>query len=347
MSDNFNNPSKREIQKAWDRYLNNSFSHKDLSIIIESLQYEYDFQEFYDASKKEWDFSAGIGQLETDAQRDTYKQQALKLLADYERNTKNSRIRPSHKTIRNRLSYSALKVAAVLIAITLPVIYYLTLPDKNRNFDVEYVEVKVGRGEVEHIQLPDSSNVTLNSNSTLKYPTKFTSSVRDVSLIGEAIFDIRHNEAQPFVVQTSTSAVKVLGTTFDIKAYEEDQYFMVTVLSGKVQVNLDNEQALLERNQQLKVAKATGNFEKLNVDARKYLSWTDGSLYFNRTPIQEVLNMLNRHYPHLDIELAEGVYTNLISGEHDNTSAESILNSISYSTGMKYRKEKNKIVLFQ
>lgn len=319
----------------------------DLSIIIESLRYEDDFQEFYDASEKEWDLSAGIGQFETDAQREAYRQQALKLLSNFERRRKNRRIRPSQKPARKRILYKVLIIAVVLSVLTIPLVYYHTLFDKQQNYDVEYIEVKAGRGEVEHILLPDSSNVTLNSNSTLKYPAEFTSSVRRVSLEGEAIFDIQPNEAQPFIVQTNTSAVKVLGTTFDIKAYEEDQYFMVTVLSGKVQVNLDSEQALLEKNQQLKVVKATGNFEKVTVDASKFMSWTDGRLYFYRTPIQEVLNMLNRHYPHLNIELAEGDYPNLISGEHDNASAESILTSILYSTGMKYRKENNKTILFQ
>lgn len=347
MTDHFNNPSKKDIQKAWNRFLNDSYTHMDLSIIIESLKNEDDFQEFYDASNKEWDLSANIGQLETDAQREAYKQQALKLLADFERKSKYKRIRPSLKPPRKRILNKVMILSVILSALAIPVVYYYTLFDKQQTYVVEYIEVKTSRGEVKNILLPDSSNVTLNSNSTIKFPAEFTSAERKVSLEGEAVFDILPNDAQPFIVQTSTSAVKVLGTIFDIKAYEEDQFLMVTVLSGKVQVNLDSEQALLEKNQQLKVAKATGNFEKLTVDASKFLSWTDGRLYFYRTPIREVINILNRHYPHLDIELSEGDYSNLISGEHDNTSAESILTSIIYSTGMKYRKENNKIILFQ
>lgn len=347
MTDHFISPSKEDIQKAWNRFLNNSYTYLDLSIIIESLKNEDDFQEFYDASNKEWDLSINIRQLETDAQREVYKQQALKLLADFERESKNKRIRPSQKPLRKRIHNRVMIIAILIGVLTVPVVYYHTQFEKQQTSVVEYIEVKTNRGELKNIVLPDSSKITLNSNSTIKYPAKFTSKERKVDLMGEAIFDIIHQDAQPFIVQTNTSVVKVLGTVFDVKAYQEDQFLMVTVLSGKVQVNLDSEQALLEKNQQLKVVKATGNFEKLSVDASKFLSWTDGKLYFYRTPIQEVLNMLNRHYPHLNIELSEGDYTNLISGEHDNTSAEAILTSIIYSTGMKYRKDDNKIILFR
>jgi len=94
---------------------------------------------------------------------------------------------------------------------------------------------------------------------------------------------------------------------------------------------------MLEQNQQAKMDKSTGKFEKMTIDAGKYLSWTNGVLYFNRTPIREVVNMLNRHYPQVDIELTEGEYSGiLISGEHENVyTAEEILKSIVYITGLK------------
>jgi len=97
----------------------------------------------------------------------------------------------------------------------------------------------------------------------------------------------------------------------------------------------------------VKLDRSTGNFEKLTIDAGKYLAWTDGTLYFHRTPIREVINTLNRYYPQANIELAEGEYSHLISGEHDNKRMEAVLTSIIYTTGLKYKKTGNKIILFQ
>ena len=78
------------------------------------------------------------------------------------------------------------------------------------------------------------------------------------------------------------------------------------------------------------------------------MSWTEGTLYFHRTPIREVVNMLNRHYPQTDIELAEGDYSSiLISGKHYNKRLEAVLTSITYSTGLKYKKLGNRIIFYQ
>ncbi len=345
-TNNIHPSAKKDIQEAWRRLLNNSYTSDDLSLILESLKDDNDFQEFYETSDKEWELSVNIQQLETEAQREEYRLQAAKLLADYERMRQNRRMKPSQISLRKR-KYSRIICVLVLLCVAVSsVFFYFLKPGQLQNIDVQYIEVATNRGEIRTITLPDSSKVILNANSNIRYPRFFAKDERSVKLQGEASFDVIQNPAQPFVVKTNSSTVKVLGTFFDIKEYQEDQHLLVTVVSGKVQVNLANGQALLGQDQQLKLDKATGNFEKQNVNARKYLSWADGKLYFNKTPLREVVNMLNRHYPSLNIELAEGDYPNIITGEHDNKSVEAILTSIIYSTGIKYRKENNKIILY-
>ena len=139
--------------------------------------------------------------------------------------------------------------------------------------------------------------------------------------------------------------IRVLGTVFNIKEYENDKLATVSVVSGKVEVDLAEGKALVENNRQVKLDKTSGNFEKCTIDADKYLSWIDGTLYFNRTPLREVVNMLNRFYPQVEIELAEGEYPNLISGEHDNKSVEAVLTSIVYMTGLKCKITGSKFIL--
>ena len=210
---------------------------------------------------------------------------------------------------------------------------------------INYVEASTGRGEVKTLFLPDNTKVTLNADSRVKYPDAFASDIRLIELQGEAIFDVVPAVDLPFVVKTKLTEVKVLGTVFDVKAYEEDELLLISVASGKVAVEMNDRQTQLKDNEQLRFTKSTGTQEVLSIEAGKYLSWVEGKLYFFRTPIREVVNMLNRRYPQIDIQLAKGNYTNMISGEHDNKSLDAVLQSIAYSTGLKYKKTGNNTML--
>jgi ferric-dicitrate binding protein FerR (iron transport regulator) len=211
---------------------------------------------------------------------------------------------------------------------------------------VQYVEKTTKRGEIITVVLPDHTEVTLNAGSRIIYPTHFTGDERSVELYGEALFDVTSDPARPFTVKTEKMNVKVVGTVFDVKDYNEDGLSSVSVASGKVEVALAGEKLLLEQNQQVTMYKATGNFEKMTIDAGNYLSWTEGTLYFYRTPIREVINILNRLYPQVDIELAEGEYSNLITGKHDNITSDNIIKGIAYAAGLKCKKAGNKYTLY-
>jgi ferric-dicitrate binding protein FerR (iron transport regulator) len=96
----------------------------------------------------------------------------------------------------------------------------------------------------------------------------------------------------------------------------------------------------------VKIDHATGNFEKYTVEANKYLSWTDGTLYFNETPTKEVVNTLNRYDPQMVFELAEGEYPGLISGKLNTNHLKTRLDLYIHSFGLKYKKTGNKIILY-
>ena len=170
-----------------------------------------------------------------------------------------------------------------------------------------------------------------------------------MELYGEALFDVTSDPTRPFTVKTENLNIKVVGTVFDVKEYADDLTASVSVASGKVEVGLPDEKVMLEQNQQFKIDKTMGFFEKTSFDVDNCLSWTDGTLYFHRTPIREVVNILNRHYSQVDIELAEGEYSSiLISGEHGTVyTVEEVLSAIVYITDLKCRKTAdNKYILF-
>jgi ferric-dicitrate binding protein FerR (iron transport regulator) len=242
----------------------------------------------------------------------------------------------------------AAAAAALLLGISIPAAYHYSKPKTEQTEPVvQYVETVTRRGEIKTVILPDNTAVTLNAGSILKYPDRFTTDERPVELYGEALFDVTPDQKHPFNVKTESMNIKVLGTVFDVKAYENDTWATVSVVSGKVEVGLSDKKVLLEKNQRGKMNNTSRNFEKLTIDANESLSWTNGTLYFDQTPIMEVVNILNRYYPQVEIELAEGEFTNMISGKFDNQQMQTVLKSITYSTGLRYKKTGGKYIIYK
>lgn len=208
-------------------------------------------------------------------------------------------------------------------------------------------EVHVKNGEHKRIILPDGTSVTLNAGSYLRYPREFITDVRRIEMNGEAFFEVTRDEEKPFLIHTKDADVKVLGTSFNVKAFDMDEQLTVSVQTGKVQVDLPEAMMRLLPDEQFVMDKTKGEFQKRNEDARLSTVWIKGGLYFNRTPIRTVVNELVRMY-NRTIEFAPGAeYDDYIYGEHDNKSLEAVLKSIQYSTDIKYRIENDKIVLYK
>ncbi len=337
------------VQEAWHRFLNGTHTGEDLLLIRNSLKDEDGIKEFDDISEKEWQASSIAELQENEEDKREHRFQAARLLTEYECKTSVSRMKSGQNPFpKSRHLYRRYFIAAsiALLGILVPLLYFI-LEKTSQEVVVQYVEVQTERGEIKTFYLPDNTKVTLNANSSIKYPAAFVIDKRLIEMKGEVLFDVTPDTGQPFVVMTGKTKVEVLGTVFDIKAYEEDNLMLISVESGKVAVDISGKQTLLEKNEQLKFDKTTGKLLKLNIDAEKFISWVDKTLYFNHTPIQEVVNTLNRYYPQWGIELENGNYPNLISGEHDNKSIEAILTSIAYSTKLKYKKENKKIIIYQ
>ena len=167
-----------------------------------------------------------------------------------------------------------------------------------------------------------------------------------MELDGEAYFRVAHNEDMPFIVTTQKFDVRVLGTHFDVKSYPKDEIVSVNVESGKVQVDLPEAMMRLTAQEQVLINTISGEYTKKK-EEREVAVWIKGALRFSSTPIRDVARELERVY-NCRITFAPGYeFTNLISGEHDNKSLESVLHSIEYVSGVKYKKEGKEIVLYK
>ncbi|HXB09605.1 MAG TPA: FecR domain-containing protein, partial [Puia sp.] len=147
------------------------------------------------------------------------------------------------------------------------------------------------------ITLPDGSTILLHKNATLDYQSGFTSAAREVTLHGEAYFDIRRG-TRPFIVHTGPIRTTVLGTAFDINANDERD-IVITVTKGKVKVeNAKGEYSILHHDEQLSVDSA--HLQKMQVNVREALAWKKTWLLFNDVPLREAMDTLARRY-HLTV----------------------------------------------
>ena len=183
------------------------------------------------------------------------------------------------------LSYAA--VIALLVGGT----YFFTLNiQKSDIVDLAQNKIYVPAGQRANILLSDGTEVWINANTTIIYPSVFSGSERNIKLSGEAFFKVAHNEKKPFIVSTDNLDVKVLGTTFDVSAYKESGQTSVSLLEGSVKVQMDDKDVILSPKEVLYYDKEKTDVEKL--DNENNFSWRYGILTFEDESLFEILKKL-------------------------------------------------------
>ena len=160
-----------------------------------------------------------------------------------------------------------------------------------------YNKLLVGRGHEYMLILNDGTRVWMNSKSELSYPVAFGENVRRVRLSGEAYFEVTKDSVRPFIVEVDRGfEVKVLGTHFNIKAYDTDDSYETTLVEGKVQVSQGHKTKItLEPSEQMVIGK-DGRHEVRVVNTSYYTAWHEGWFYFNDESLEQVLIMIGRWY---------------------------------------------------
>lgn len=181
--------------------------------------------------------------------------------------------------------------AAVLFAIA-SIFLYKTLSGRG-----DYI-LTTKKTERRFIQLPDGTKVWLNADSKLSYANSFNVNDRNVTLTGEAFFDVAHDTSKPFIIHSGSLTTRVLGTAFNIHAYPGEAS-SVTVIRGRVEVKDAKEHVtILTPNKQMKYV--TGNTTQptvlKDVKAEQYLSWTKGQLEFTDERFTEIAATLERQF---------------------------------------------------
>jgi ferric-dicitrate binding protein FerR (iron transport regulator) len=239
--------------------------------------------------------------------------------------------------------------------------------------NMKYNEVSVSFGSKSRIVLPDGSVVILNSGSKLRYPAQFASNTRDVYLEGEGFFEVEESKSKPFLVRTKDITVRVLGTKFNLKSYDDEKIIETTLISGKVEIfaNKDEKQReqkkiVLEPNQQALFYKESDDISlsqlqsrpaeseeisvspveiKSKVDIVEIIAWKDNRLVFKNEKFNELATKLERWYD-VKIEIKDEELKHILfTGTFQKESIEQALSALKLIIPFRYEMKMNQIVI--
>lgn len=249
----------------------------------------------------------------------------------------------------NRIDFyrRALKLSAAAIILLLcgvSSLFFLWQSERSASEMVEeYKEyvVEVPDGAKSKITFPDGSVVWLNAGSKVTYDSNFARESRNVGLTGEGYFEVSKNKELPFVVNTGKLTVKVLGTKFNLKSYEEDSEVKVTLKEGAVKVGdflTDAAPVVLKPNQRFTFKKMTQTIQVDSVDASHIENWRNGAMTFDKVPLEEIAKELRRLY-NIPIRIESDKLKHIVyySDFQENVSIEKVLEIL--SSGNKFRYE--------
>lgn len=221
----------------------------------------------------------------------------------------------------------------------------IDLREKSGSSNSKMNEVVIPYGKKSQLVLEDGTKVWLNAGSKMAFPTKFTGKKREVFLEGEAYFEVTHNENQPFWVNTKEISIKVLGTKFNISAYQTDYLTETVLIEGKVSVSerssmvFHQAETILHPNQRASYHKTNKTISvRHEPDVEFIIAWTEGWFKFSKQSMNDVLNKLQRYY-NIQFVYDAGLPTSdLISGKLDlKDSIEQVMIALSDVANIKFR----------
>ncbi|NHF58752.1 DUF4974 domain-containing protein [Flavobacteriaceae bacterium TP-CH-4] len=214
-----------------------------------------------------------------------------------------------------------------------------------------YHSLWVPNGKQFAIQLPDGTQIRLNSGSSIRYPVnQGHETVREVALTGEAYFKVSKNKKRPFVVSSGEVSIQVMGTEFNVTAYEDDFQVNTVLVEGSISLYGGGGKALATPIRLVPGQKATWNksnneLKTKNVDVEHYTSWREGKLVFRKTSFEAILRRLQRKYNVKIENRFEALRHRIFSATFDKETISEVLDTFAEETYFEYRLEDKKIVI--
>jgi len=284
----------REMEELLPGYLSGDLPDKDRAMIDEWRTESPENEAIFQESLKAWETIPLLHEME---QFNSFE--ALKKI-----NTEIS----NQETTKWWISIQ--KVAAIIL---LPLLIYsgfISMRNaslkKQQEEHVVMQTISSRQGMLTQFDLADGTKVWLNSGSVLEFPNSFTGNLREVKLTGEAFFKVTKNEKQPFLVHAKNLDIEVLGTSFNVVSYDDEQQAEVVLVEGKVKLSDEKDHlklkfGVMHPGQKAVYKEDTRKVESQDVDIEKYIAWRDGNLIFRDDKMEDVAKRLSRWY---NVEIA-------------------------------------------
>ncbi|RAJ06468.1 FecR family protein [Chitinophaga skermanii] len=199
-------------------------------------------------------------------------------------------------------------------------------------------KVTTPKGMQFKLQLPDGTVVHLNAASSIRFPTTFDNNERRVQVTGEAFFKVTNDAAKPFVVSTRyQQEIKVLGTEFNINAYDDEPFVRTTLISGKVMVQhqaTTQSSVILQPGQEAQNGGSTIVVQK-DVDIEQSTAWLNNMFTFNKADIKTVMRQIGRWY-NVDVVFDKDIHTSFSGSLYRSGNINDLLDAIAYSSNLSY-----------
>jgi ferric-dicitrate binding protein FerR (iron transport regulator) len=313
---------KNELVILLEKFLNNQAS-ADETVRLKGLFNQAESKEIeYDLYGEKWEQASFLP--DTEVEERIWNQLQSQLGFD---------------TVHPRLSLwkKGLRIAASLL---IPVLfaysgYYYSENKPYQPLDNTVVHVDIGQKT--NMQLPDGTQIWLNSASSLLYDNTYNKKDRIVYLQGEAYFEVSKDKKRPFIVKMDAVSVEATGTSFNIKAYPDDDYVTTTLIEGSVRVSNPFQSDLLAPNEKLAFSKSNRQFTKsVLLDAEKNTSWRNNQLAFEQERLEDIAKVLERMYNvHVQFD-SENLKNIRFSGKIKNNNLESVLQLIAFVSPIRY-----------
>ncbi len=254
---------------------------------------------------------------------------------------------------RNRKSGGQyfLKIAASILLLALSTAVFYILPRDftkvNSLNPVENITKSSPAGVKLRVLLPDSSMVWLNSETTISYPSQFAHDKREVTLSGEAFFEVTEDAEKPFIVKSGNLLTTALGTSFNISTFPDDSYIQVSLVTGKVKISRSNseDELFLDPGYQASYNKEFDKLHNRRFNIEKVLSWKNGVLYFNKENLDIVVAKLERWYG-IDINVSGIPPADfIVSGQFHKESLDNVLETMKYGRYFNYTIQNKTVTL--
>jgi len=345
-----------EIWAAIARYLDNSSTAGDKVLINKWLDEGEENRKTFEAVKKIWN-SAVLNKKER--MKDFLPEEDWKKVSSeirkIEEVKKKERIR-RFSLIRKRQRYVSIFLKAAALVIVAFMSAYLTLQYAPQPEEQVYVpvinEINTGAGEKANIQLGDGTEVALSAETQLAFPESFRNNSREVTLSGQAFFDVIPDENRPFIIHTQNGIIRVLGTAFDVRSYQEEGSIDVMVTEGVVEIShteVPQNTLIINRGYKGTISLLDNSLSVEWVDDHEqYTGWLDGRLIFKKQPLSRVFRQIERWY---DVTITvEGESSSVLDKEFSanlkTRSVDEVMSVIEVAMDISYNIQEDQITVY-